>query len=101
MSLSERARAKPEESYTARLVAKGQGAVLKKIGEEATEVVLAAQGESDERLAAESADLVYHLLVALEQRGVPLTRVMDELRLRRSAPPGGRSDASPDRRSDG
>jgi phosphoribosyl-ATP pyrophosphohydrolase/phosphoribosyl-AMP cyclohydrolase len=97
----ERAQAKPEESYTARLVAKGQGAVLKKIGEEATEVVLAAQGESDERLAAESADLVYHLLVALEQRGVPLVRVMDELRRRRSASSSGRSDVPPESRSDG
>ena len=82
-----RAQAKPEESYTARLLAKGQGAVLKKIGEEATEVVLAASGESNERLAEESADLVFHLLVALHQRGVPLVRVMDELRRRRGASP--------------
>jgi phosphoribosyl-ATP pyrophosphohydrolase len=57
--------------------------VLKKIGEEATEVVLAASGESDERLASESADLLYHLLVALDQRRVPLSSVMDELRRRR------------------
>jgi phosphoribosyl-ATP pyrophosphohydrolase/phosphoribosyl-AMP cyclohydrolase len=79
-----RAQAPPEESYTARLVAKGQGAVLKKIGEEATEVVLAASGESDERLAAESADLLFHLLLALDQRRVPLASVMDELRRRRA-----------------
>lgn len=78
-----RAQAKPEDSYTARLLAKGQGAVLKKIGEEATEVVLAASGESDARLAEESADLLFHLLVALEQRGLPLASVMDELRRRR------------------
>jgi phosphoribosyl-ATP pyrophosphohydrolase/phosphoribosyl-AMP cyclohydrolase len=76
--------AEPDASYTARLLAKGQGAVLKKIGEEATEVVLAASAESDERLAAESADLLFHLLVALEQRKLPLARVMDELRRRRS-----------------
>lgn len=80
-----RAREKPADSYTARLLAKGQGAVLKKIGEEATEVVLAASGESDARLAEESADLLFHLLVALEQRGLPLASVMDELRRRRSA----------------
>ena len=80
-----RAREKPEDSYTARLLAKGQGAVLKKVGEEATEVVLAASGESDARLAEESADLLFHLLVALEQRGLPLASVMDELRRRRSA----------------
>jgi phosphoribosyl-ATP pyrophosphohydrolase len=79
-----RAQAPPEESYTARLLAKGPDHVLKKIGEEATEVVLAARVQSDERLAEESADLLYHLLVALHQRGLPLTRVMDELRKRRS-----------------
>jgi len=83
----ERAQAKPEESYTARLLAKGQAAVLKKIGEEATEVVLAATAESDARLAEESADLLFHLLVALHQRGVPLSRVMEELRRRRAASP--------------
>jgi len=79
-----RAQAPPEESYTARLVAKGQAAVLKKIGEEATEVVLAASAESDERLASESADLLFHLLLALDQRRVPLASVMDELRRRRA-----------------
>jgi len=90
----ERAQAKPEESYTARLLAKGQAAVLKKIGEEATEVVLAATAESDARLAEESADLLFHLLVALHQRGVPLSRVMEELRRRRAAsPPPKGSDA--------
>ena len=90
----ERAQAKPEESYTARLLAKGQAAVLKKIGEEATEVVLAATAESDARLAEESADLLFHLLVALHQRGVPLSRVMEELRRRRAASlPPKRSDA--------
>ena len=61
----ERAQAAPEDSYTARLLAKGLDATLKKIGEEATEVVLAAKGESDARLAEESADLLFHLLVAL------------------------------------
>jgi phosphoribosyl-ATP pyrophosphohydrolase/phosphoribosyl-AMP cyclohydrolase len=82
--VAERAEASPEESYTARLLGKGPDQVLKKIGEEATEVVLAGRAQSDERLAEESADLLYHLLVALHQRGVPLTRVMDELRRRRS-----------------
>jgi phosphoribosyl-ATP pyrophosphohydrolase/phosphoribosyl-AMP cyclohydrolase len=81
--VKQRAKAPDAASYTARLLAKGQGQVLKKIGEEATEVVLAASGESDERLASESADLLFHLLVALEQRGVALTSVMDELRRRR------------------
>jgi phosphoribosyl-ATP pyrophosphohydrolase/phosphoribosyl-AMP cyclohydrolase len=83
--VAERAGAPPETSYTARLLAKGPDQVLKKIGEEATEVVLAGRAQSDERLAEESADLLYHLLVALHQRGVPLVRVMDELRKRRGA----------------
>ena len=82
--VAERADASPEESYTARLLSKGPDQVLKKIGEEATEVVLAGRAQSDERLAEETADLLYHLLVALRQRGVPLVKVMDELRRRRS-----------------
>jgi phosphoribosyl-ATP pyrophosphohydrolase/phosphoribosyl-AMP cyclohydrolase len=82
--VAERAAASPEESYTARLLAMGPDQVLKKIGEEATEVVLAGRAQSDERLAEEAADLLYHLLVALHLRGLPLARVMDELRRRRS-----------------
>jgi phosphoribosyl-ATP pyrophosphohydrolase/phosphoribosyl-AMP cyclohydrolase len=82
--VAERAAASPEESYTARLLSKGPDQVLKKIGEEATEVVLAGRAQSDERLAEEAADLLYHLLVALRLREVPLARVMDELRRRRS-----------------
>jgi phosphoribosyl-AMP cyclohydrolase / phosphoribosyl-ATP pyrophosphohydrolase len=72
-----------EVSYTARLMEKGQDAALKKIGEEATEVILAAKGESDARLAEESADLLYHLLVVLAQRKVPIEAVLDVLRGRR------------------
>ena len=82
--IAQRATASPETSYTARLLAKGPDQALKKIGEEATEVVLAAKGESDERLAEEAADLVYHLLVALRQRSVPFARVLDALRARRA-----------------
>ena len=82
--VAERAKATPEESYTARLLHKGPDQVLKKVGEEATEVVLAARAQTDERLAEETADLLYHVVVALEMRGLPLTRVMDELRRRRS-----------------
>jgi phosphoribosyl-ATP pyrophosphohydrolase/phosphoribosyl-AMP cyclohydrolase len=83
--IAERAQASPEASYTARLLARGRDQVLKKIGEEATEVVLAASGQSDERLAEESADLLYHLLVALHERQLPLASVMDVLRKRRSS----------------
>jgi phosphoribosyl-ATP pyrophosphohydrolase/phosphoribosyl-AMP cyclohydrolase len=82
--IAARVGADPERSYTARLLAKGLDHTLKKIGEEATEVVLAAKGESEERLASESADLLFHLLVVLQQRGVSLERVLDVLRARRS-----------------
>jgi phosphoribosyl-ATP pyrophosphohydrolase/phosphoribosyl-AMP cyclohydrolase len=83
--IAERATSAPEASYTARLLHKGQDAVLKKIGEEATEVVLAAKGETDERLAEESADLVFHLLVALHQRGLRMADVLAVLERRRKA----------------
>lgn len=84
--IADRARANPEESYTASLLAKGLDHSLKKVSEEATEVLLAAKGESDERLAEESADLVFHLLVALSQRGIGPARVLDVLRRRRAGP---------------
>jgi phosphoribosyl-ATP pyrophosphohydrolase/phosphoribosyl-AMP cyclohydrolase len=78
-----RDRERPEGSYVAKLLAKGQDATLKKIGEESTEVVLAAKGESDERLAEEAADLVFHLAVALHQRGIGLRHVLEVLERRR------------------
>lgn len=81
-TIAERARTRPEGSYTARLLAKGLDHSLKKVGEEATELVLAAKGESDRRLAEECADLVFHVLVVLEQRGVPPSAVFDVLRER-------------------
>jgi phosphoribosyl-ATP pyrophosphohydrolase/phosphoribosyl-AMP cyclohydrolase len=81
--IEERDQTRPEGSYTARLLTKGSNEVLKKIGEEAVEVALAARSESDERLAEEAADLVYHLLVALGQRRVGFERVLETLRARR------------------
>jgi phosphoribosyl-ATP pyrophosphohydrolase/phosphoribosyl-AMP cyclohydrolase len=83
--IAERARSGGEGSYTARLLARGQDAALKKIGEEATEVILAAKGETDDRLAEEAADLVFHLLVALYQRGLSASDVLSALERRRKA----------------
>jgi phosphoribosyl-AMP cyclohydrolase / phosphoribosyl-ATP pyrophosphohydrolase len=83
--IAERGRERPEGSYTTKLLNKGLDHVLKKIGEEATEVVLAAKGESEARVAEEAADLLFHLLVALEIRGVAPSRVMDVLKQRRGA----------------
>ncbi len=69
-------------SYTAKLLADGDEA-LKKVGEEAIEVVLAGKGQSDQRLVEESADLLYHLLVLLASRGLTLDVVRAELARRR------------------
>ena len=70
-------------SYTCRLLEKGREEIAKKVGEEAIEVILAAAAQSDERVAQESADLLYHLLVLLAERGVPWLAVEAELSLRR------------------
>ena len=70
-------------SYTAHLLDSGEDEILKKVGEEAMEVILAAKGQGDERLTAEVADLLYHLLVLLAARGLDLADVEAELARRR------------------
>jgi phosphoribosyl-ATP pyrophosphohydrolase len=69
----------PEGSYTAFLFEKGENEILKKIGEEAIEIIIAAKGEGDERVLYESADLIYHLLVLLAARGLSWEQVETEL----------------------
>jgi phosphoribosyl-ATP pyrophosphohydrolase len=69
-------------SYTARLLAAGEDEILKKVGEEAVEVILAAKGQGDQRVIEETADLFYHALVLLAVRGVTLEQVEGELRAR-------------------
>lgn len=66
---------RPGDSYTVRLFAGGPQAIAKKVGEEGVEVALAALAESDDRLASEVADLIYHLLVLLEARALDLDAV--------------------------
>ena len=75
----------PEDSYTASLFTheKGEDAALEKLGEEATEVLLAAKGEDNDELAHEAADVVYHLLVVLAMNDVTLADVRGELAERR------------------
>ncbi|MFB6173332.1 MAG: phosphoribosyl-ATP diphosphatase [Halobacteriales archaeon] len=75
----------PEDSYTASLLTheKGEDAVLEKLGEETTELVLAAKNDDREAVAHESADLVYHLLVLLAAEGMDLEDLLAELRERR------------------
>jgi phosphoribosyl-ATP pyrophosphohydrolase len=71
-----------EGSYTCRLLAAGRLEILKKVGEEAVEVALAGAMQDDERVLYESADLVYHLLVMLAERGLRWEDVEAELRRR-------------------
>jgi phosphoribosyl-ATP pyrophosphohydrolase/phosphoribosyl-AMP cyclohydrolase len=78
-TIARRAAERPEGSYTAGLLDRGVAKVSQKVGEEAVEVVVAANAEEPERLASEAADLLYHLLVLLQARGVPLDAVWKEL----------------------
>lgn len=69
-------------SHTARLAAKGLPKVAQKLGEEAVETVIALLAEGDAAVRGEAADLLFHLLVALNLRGVPLADVLEELERR-------------------
>ena len=71
----QRAAATSEQSYTRKLIDKGVAHCAKKLGEEAVETALAAVSEDREHLIAEAADLIYHLLVVLEARGIKLAEV--------------------------
>lgn len=81
-TVAERASLRPEGSYTVRLLDAGVPKISQKVGEESVEVVVAANSEDDERLASEAADLLYHLLVLLQARGVPLDAVWRQLEQR-------------------
>jgi phosphoribosyl-ATP pyrophosphohydrolase len=81
-TLISRKSAPAESSYVASLHQKGLDAILKKIGEEATETILAAKSGDDDHLVKESADVLFHLLVLLAHRGVPVESVMNELERR-------------------
>ena len=89
----ERAKASAAESYTRTLLDKGVAHCAKKLGEEAVETTIAAVQEDKGRLIAESADLLYHLLVVLEARGVTLTEV-EALLEKRTAQSGHEEKAS-------
>ena len=89
----ERAKAPASESYTAMLIGRGVAYCAKKLGEEAIETSMAAVHEDKGRLVAEAADLLYHLLVVLEARGVTLSEVEAELE-KRTAQSGHEEKAS-------
>ncbi len=75
----------PEDSYTASLFTheKGENAVLEKLGEEMTELILAAKDDDETELAHEAADIVYHLLVLLSMKGMDIEDLRAELATRR------------------
>ena len=76
-------KANPKQgSYTNELFSAGEDEIVKKVGEEAVEIILAAKGQGDQRLIEESADLIYHLLVLLAHKGLTLEDVERELERR-------------------
>lgn len=83
--IESRERERPEGSYTTYLFNSGLDKILKKVGEESAETIIAAKNDDVSRLTSETADLVFHLLVLLVARGVSLDEVRKELERRREA----------------
>ena len=77
--LESRKGAEPEESYVASLYHKGLDSILKKIGEESTETIIAAKSGDKEQIVYETADLWFHCLVLLAQQNIDVRQVLDEL----------------------
>ncbi|MFS8630357.1 MAG: bifunctional phosphoribosyl-AMP cyclohydrolase/phosphoribosyl-ATP diphosphatase HisIE [Bacillales bacterium] len=84
--IAEREREMPEGSYTTYLFKEGVDKILKKVGEEASEVIIAAKNRSHEELKWEAADLIYHLLVLLQEQKLPLKEVLRVLEERHQTP---------------
>lgn len=78
-TMEARKQASPDSSYVAKLFGKGEDAILKKIGEEATELILAAKSGDKTHLVYETADLWFHCMVLLAKQGLSAANVLDEL----------------------
>lgn len=78
-TIADRAKADPDSSWTAKLLAKGPEKCAEKFGEEAIEAIIEAIKNDREGLISESADVLFHLLVMLQSRGVSLDEVLAEL----------------------
>jgi len=81
-TITERLKAAPGESYVASLAARGLPVIARKLGEESTEAVIAALTGGEEELIGEAADVLFHLLVLLAKKEIPLARVLEELERR-------------------
>ncbi|MCB1623242.1 MAG: bifunctional phosphoribosyl-AMP cyclohydrolase/phosphoribosyl-ATP diphosphatase HisIE [Pseudomonadales bacterium] len=83
--LQRRMTERPADSYTAGLFAQGAKRIAQKVGEEGVELALAGAGESDTAVIAEAADLLFHTLLLLKSRNIPLGAIVDELSARHAA----------------
>lgn len=84
--IEERFKTRPEGAYTTYLFEKGLDKILKKVGEETAESIIAAKNNDNAELRYEVSDLIYHLLVLLRQQGLELDEIMQELQLRHERP---------------
>ncbi|WP_379128611.1 bifunctional phosphoribosyl-AMP cyclohydrolase/phosphoribosyl-ATP diphosphatase HisIE [Paenibacillus sp. sgz500958] len=84
--IAEREIERPEGAYTTYLFDKGVDKILKKVGEEASETIIAAKNKDNAELRLEISDLIYHLLVLLQERKLPLDEIMEELSARHERP---------------
>jgi phosphoribosyl-ATP pyrophosphohydrolase/phosphoribosyl-AMP cyclohydrolase len=85
-TIAQRDAERPEGAYTTYLFDKGLDKILKKVGEETAEVIIAAKNRDQDELRCEAADLIFHLLVLLREQGIPLDGVLQELEFRHRKP---------------
>lgn len=84
--IAQRYAERPAGAYTTYLFDKGVDKILKKVGEESAEVIIAAKNEDNDELRSEASDLIFHLMVLLRERGLPLDEIMGELAARHGKP---------------
>ncbi|MFF2889538.1 bifunctional phosphoribosyl-AMP cyclohydrolase/phosphoribosyl-ATP diphosphatase HisIE [Paenibacillus sp. NPDC057967] len=84
--IAQRDAERPSGTYTTYLFDKGVDKILKKVGEESAEVIIAAKNKDNDELRSEAGDLLFHLMVLLRERGLPLDDIMSELESRHGKP---------------